>query len=157
MRCVNRNGAPAQLSCACVRCVVQSCARACCAGVLRGAPPPLPATRLEGALAPREREGIWGACALCRVCAQCAVPFYHDQRESSSERLFLYLTFFCIGAMCKNREKKGFKRTRSAFSGRGMLQEVAPRAFSPHTCTRDGRRAGDEEHVVWRRDGNSGH
>ena len=29
----------------------------------------------------------------------------HDQRESSSERLFIYLTFFCIGAMSKNREK----------------------------------------------------
>ena len=27
--------------------------------------------------------------------------FYHDHRESSSERFFLYLTFFCIGAMCK--------------------------------------------------------
>ena len=45
-------------------------------------------------------------------------------RGSLAQRgFFLYLTFFCIGAVCNPRENKGFKRTRSAFSGRGMLQK----------------------------------
>ena len=34
---------------------------------------------------------------------------YHDHRESSSERLFLYLTFFCIGAMSNDRENNKFR------------------------------------------------